>query len=196
MRDRTSPQRLDLSTPDLCTLARDAATGDGQAWHRLIHRMDGALRNVARRYRLCPADVDDVVQTTWLRATEHVAELNDPAAIASWLVVTTRREAMRTLQRGVREILVDDSAVFDDIDAASPDTAAIEGERRAAVRDAVRRLPGRERRLVTSMLAAPPTSYQRLSRLLDMPVGSIGPTRQRALARLREDTELERAVGG
>ena len=101
---------------------------------------------------------------------------------------------MRTLQRGVREILVDDSAAFDDVDVASPDAALIQGERRAAVRGAVRRLSGRQRRLISSMLASPAPSYQRLSWVLDIPVGSIGPTRDRALARLRTDAALVSAV--
>ena len=191
MLGRTSPRPLDLAD-----LVRGAAAGDGDAWRRLIDRMDGVLRGVARSYRLCPADVDDVVQTTWLRATEHIERLNDPGAIASWLVVTTRRESMRTLQRGVREILVDDSTAFDVVDAASLDTALIQGERRAAVRGAVRRLSGRQRRLISSMLASPPPSYRRLSWLLDIPVGSIGPTRDRALAQLRNDAALVRAVSG
>ena len=79
------------------------------------------LRGVARRYQLAAADVDDVVQTTWLRAVDHVGRLNDPGAIAGWLVVTTRREAMRTLQRGVREVLTDDTTAIDDPDPAGPD---------------------------------------------------------------------------
>jgi RNA polymerase sigma factor (sigma-70 family) len=181
-------------TADLSPLACRAVAGDDRAWSDLVRHMDHVLRRVARRYRLSPAEVDDVVQTTWLRAFEHVARLNDPAAIAGWLVVTTRREAMRTLQRGVREVLVDDSRTFDGVDSAGPEAMVIQRERRAAVRGAVRRLSGRQRRLVTSMLASPAPSYQRLSWLLDMPVGSIGPTRERALARLREDAELERAV--
>jgi RNA polymerase sigma factor (sigma-70 family) len=182
------------SRVDLSPIACRAAEGDGRAWDELVRHMDGVLRRVARRYRLGPADVDDVVQTTWLRAIEHVGRLNEPAAIAGWLVVTTRREAMRTLQRGVREILVDDTGAFDHVDPASPDVVAIQRERRKALRGAVRRLSGRQRRLVTSMLASPAPSYERLSSLLDMPVGSIGPTRERALAQLRQDAELGRAV--
>jgi RNA polymerase sigma factor (sigma-70 family) len=178
----------------LSCLAREAAAGDERAWNELIRRLDGVLRGVARRYRLGSADVDDVVQTTWVRAFDHVGRLNDPGAIAGWLVVTTRREAMRTLQRGVREVLTDDTAAIDDPDPASPDVLAIARERRAALRGAVDRLSERQRVLLTSMLASPAPTYEQLSARLDMPVGSIGPTRDRALARLREDPDLARAV--
>jgi DNA-directed RNA polymerase specialized sigma24 family protein len=134
------------------------------------------------------------VQTTWLRAVDHVGRLHDPGAIAGWLVVTTRREAMRTLQRGVREFLTDDTTAIDDPDPAGPDAHAIERERRAALHTAVERLEGRQRVLLTSMLSTPAPTYEQLSTRLEMPVGSIGPTRDRALARLRDDPDLARAV--
>jgi RNA polymerase sigma factor (sigma-70 family) len=178
----------------LSHLAREAAAGDERAWTDLVHRLDGVLHTVARRYRLGAADVDDVVQTTWLRALAHLERLNDPAAIAGWLIITARREAMRTLQRATREVLTDDSEAMDEPDVAGPDAVAIERERRAAVHGAVERLPGRQRRLLTSMLVSPSPTYEQLSTRLDMPMGSIGPTRDRALARMRDDAELERAV--
>jgi RNA polymerase sigma factor (sigma-70 family) len=179
---------------ELSCLARDAAGGDELAWAELVRRLDSVLRGVARRYRLASADVDDVVQTTWLRAVDHVGRLNDPGAIAGWLIVTARREAMRTLQRGVREVLTDDTSGIDDPDPASPDTLVIERERRMALHGAVDRLPGRQRVLLTSMLTTPAPTYEQLSTRLEMPVGSIGPTRDRALARLRDDPDLARAV--
>jgi RNA polymerase sigma factor (sigma-70 family) len=179
---------------DVACLAREAAAGDERAWTDLVARFDHVLHTVARRYRLAAADVDDVVQTTWLRALVHADRINDPGAIAGWLIVTARREAMRTLQRATREVLIDDTATIEEPDRTSPDAVAIEREREAAVHGAVQRLPGRQRRLMSSMLATPSPSYEEISSRLDMPVGSIGPTRDRALARLREDPELERAI--
>jgi RNA polymerase sigma factor (sigma-70 family) len=186
--------QLNTRPDDLTHLAREAAAGDARAWTDLVHRFDGVLHTVARRYRLPAADVDDVVQTTWLRALAHVDRLNDPGAIAAWLIVTARREAMRTLQRATREVLIDDPRAIEEPDDACPETAAIERERRVAVRGAVDRLPRRQRTLLRSMLTSPCTTYAQISLRLDMPVGSIGPTRDRALARLREDRELERVV--
>lgn len=188
------PESIARRHADLSHLASAAVAGDERAWNDLVRRLNGVLHTVARRYRLGPADVDDVVQTTWLRALAHVDRLNEPGAIAGWLIVTARREAMRTLQRGVREVLVEDADVIDEPDCASPDVVAIQRERDAALRDAVSRLQGRQRQLLASMLLTRPQTYEQLSSRLDMPVGSIGPTRDRALARLREDPELERAV--
>jgi RNA polymerase sigma factor (sigma-70 family) len=189
MAELTASRRADLSH-----LTRAAAAGDERAWNDLVTRLDGVLHAVAKRYRLSAADVDDVVQTTWLRALDHVERLNDPGAIAGWLVTTARREAMRTLQRGVREVLIDDAAAIDEPDVASPEVVAIARERRAAVRVAVQRLPSRQRHLLASLLTSPSPTYERVALKLAMPMGSIGPTRDRALARLREDPELASAV--
>jgi RNA polymerase sigma factor (sigma-70 family) len=182
--------RAAASPSDLAGLARRAAAGDERAWEALVARLDGVLRSVLRRYRLAPADVDDVVQTTWLRALGHLHRLDEPGAIGSWLVVTARREALRSLQRGVREALTDELEPFDVEDETRPEQVALERERDAALRRAVARLAGRQRELVMRLLATPAPTYEELSEQLDMPIGSIGPTRERALARLREDPSL------
>jgi RNA polymerase sigma factor (sigma-70 family) len=187
------PERASIRRPDLAQMTRAAARGDERAWTDLVARLDALLHAVAARYRLGP-DHDDVVQTAWLRAVEHVDRMNDPGAIAGWLVTTTRREAMRALQRGVREVVTGDVAATVEADPATPEAIAIEGERRAAVRAAVARLPLRQRRLLTSLLATPAPSYRHVAQRTGMPPGSIGPTRDRAIARLREDPKLVEAV--
>src|SRR5262245_10030994 len=168
-----------VARSDLATLARQAALGDTGAWPALVHRLDGMLHCVVRRYRLAPADVEDVVQTTWLRAIMHLGRLHDPAAIGPWLTVTARREAIRLLQRRSREVLANDiDGRPDAADPDPPDTVAIDRERHAALHRAVERLPSRQRRLVCSLLSHPSRSYEELSSSLDMPIGSIGPTRE------------------
>jgi hypothetical protein len=41
-----------------------ARAGDRDAWTRLVQRFDRMLRRIARSYRLTPAEIDDVAQTT------------------------------------------------------------------------------------------------------------------------------------
>jgi len=175
---------------DLAGLARRAAEGDERAWQDLVARLDGVLRSVVGGYRLAPADAEDVVQTTWLRALSSLHRLREPGAIAAWLVVTARREALRSLQRGVRESPTDEQEPFDAEDDTRPEDIVVAREREAALRRAVARLSGRQRELVVRLLATPAPSYEELSDQLGIPIGSIGPTRERALARLREDPEL------
>jgi len=174
----------------VATMVRAAVAGDERGWNGLVRRFDGMLRGIARGYGLRGADVEDVVQTTWLRAVCHLHRVNEPAAVSGWLAVTARREAVRTLQRGVREVLVDDPEPAPVAGAPTPETQVIEREERRVLRGAVRRLPGRQRDLLDGMLQTPGLSYQELSARLGMPVGSIGPTRERAFGRLREDARL------
>jgi RNA polymerase sigma factor (sigma-70 family) len=171
-------------------LVRAAATGDQRAWQALVERFTPALRAVARGFRLAPADVDDVVQNTWLAALRHIHNLQKPEAIGAWLCVTARREALRSLQRQLREIPTDDPSPLAAPACDQPDTILLETERQQELEAAVRRLPTRQSRLLHTLLVTPATSYADISSRLDMPIGSIGPTRDRGLARLRRDRTL------
>jgi len=62
------------------------------------------------------------------------------------------------------------------------------------VRAAVRRLNGRKQLVLDALLCTPDASYDDLAQRLQMPIGSIGPTRERGLERLRSDSALGSAV--
>jgi RNA polymerase sigma factor (sigma-70 family) len=187
-----SPQRA--APTCLASATRRAAAGDERAWEDLFRRLDPVLRGVVRGYRLPACAADDVVATTWARAVERVEQLDDPGAIAGWLVVTARREALRSLQRGVREVVTADPLGDEAHEESAVEATLIARERRAALRSAVHRLPDRQRRLLLSVLAHPAPTYRHLSDCLDMPQGAIGPTQQRALERLRDDPRLMEAM--
>ena len=76
----------------LAPLTREAAAGCEDAWRDLIGRFDPMLRGIVRGYRLDDADVEDVVQTTWIRAYRNLDRLNEPGAVGAWLAITARRE--------------------------------------------------------------------------------------------------------
>jgi DNA-directed RNA polymerase specialized sigma24 family protein len=63
-------------------------------------------------------------------------------------------------------------------------------ERLASVRHAVRLLPERDRTLLSMLFSDPPTPYADISAALGMPLGAIGPTRQRCLARVRSSAVI------
>ena len=80
-----------------------------------------------------------------------------------------------------------DDAELSDAVAHEPEVDArlLADERAQVVRDALSRLPRRWQRLLEMLMADPPASYAEISDQLDLPIGSIGPTRGRCLARLR-----------
>jgi DNA-directed RNA polymerase specialized sigma24 family protein len=67
---------------------------------------------------------------------------------------------------------------------------------RSALRLAFADLPERCRRLLGMLFADPPPAYTQVSAAMEMPVGAIGPTRQRCLDRLRRSPFLARLRSG
>jgi RNA polymerase sigma factor (sigma-70 family) len=168
-----------------------ARAGDQCAWDALVERYTGLLWAVARGFRLDPADAGDMVQMTWLRLVEHLDSVADPDRLGGWLVTTLRRECLQLLRRRRER-----PAAVDDLLTAVPDggppveDGLLLAERDAALWRAFRTLPERCQRLLRVLMASPPPSYAQVSSALDMPIGGIGPARQRCLSTLR------RAVGG
>jgi RNA polymerase sigma factor (sigma-70 family) len=177
---------------DLRTVVQAAGNGDERAWSELFTRFRPTVRAVARRYRLNAPAQDDVEQRTWLALVERIHDINEPAAIGGWLTTTARNLSVRELQSADREVLVDDieshqwRAVHHDGD----DEVEAHELRSNAVRSAVQRVRGRQRNLLELLCSDPAPSYEDVSALLDMPVGSIGPTRARCIARLRRDPQV------
>ena len=176
---------------ELAGVARAAVAGDRRAIASLAARFDRILRATAGAYGLDHWDVDDVVQHTWMRFLEHGRSVREPVAIGGWLITTARRYSLRVLQGRVRERLSDDPAIDVAGDDGELDGELLAGEARAALYTSLARLSDRQRELMTLLLAEPNLSYDEVGRRLGLPVGSIGPTRARSLARLRRDRALQ-----
>jgi DNA-directed RNA polymerase specialized sigma24 family protein len=71
-----------------------------------------------------------------------------------------------------------------DEQAAPPDDELLQAERHVALREALAHLPP-GRQLITLLTQDPSLPYAQISARLGIPVGSIGPSRSRCLARLR-----------
>jgi RNA polymerase sigma factor (sigma-70 family) len=168
---------------DVAQLVRAAAQGDQGAWNRLVDRYNALVWSVARSFRLAPADASDVVQTTWLRLVENLGRLQEPERVGSWLATTARRESLRTLRLSARQTPTD---TLPETPVDVPlDAGLLASEREQALWSAFGGLSERCQGLLRLLVADPPPSYEEVSGALDMPIGSIGPTRQRCLERLR-----------
>ncbi|MCW2621287.1 MAG: rpoE [Frankiales bacterium] len=143
---------------------------------------------MARGFRLDQADAADVIQTAWLRLLEHLDGLRDAEQVGAWLATTTRNECLRHLRRAGRERPTDvvDLDVVDEV-APPVDAALLRAQANAELWEAFERISDRCRTLLRVLMADPPPSYDEVAGALDMPVGSIGPTRGRCLNRLRRE---------
>ena len=166
-------------------LVRAVSGGDAAGWEQLIARYTALLFRIARSYGLSPAASSDVVQTAWLRLLENVQMLRKPESVGSWLASTVRHESLAQVRQSRRERAADDCTLDRPDPAASPQQAVCRADLRARVAAALDRLSQHDRRLLHLLSTSPPPSYAEISATLGMPIGSIGPTRARALARLR-----------
>ncbi len=134
-------------------------------------------------------------QTTWLRLAEHLSRIQNPDRVGAWLATTARHESLRVARGAARLVLTADPDMLDpgEADEKSPEQALLDSEQ-AALDDimaarlwrAFGALSDRCQKLLRVLIATPPPNYADVAAALDMPVGSIGPTRARCLRQLRQ----------
>ncbi len=182
------------TTEPLAALVRAAREGTQDAWDAIVDRFVPLVGAIIRRHRLSEADGDDVSQTVWLRLVEHLGALREPDALPGWIRTTTRNECLRVLAARGRVQIVDPQVgggFPDSADAVGAlDDELLAAERRQALREALTELPAARRDLLLLLLADPPLGYEAISSRLGIPIGSIGPTRARALEQLRRTRAL------
>ena len=164
-----------------------ARTGDQAALREVVTELNPLLWRVARAQGLAAEEAADVVQTSWLELLRRLHEIRSPQALTSWLVTATRREAWRVREQGRRHA----PGAADGLDAIPdagprPGDQLLTDERDQALWRAFRLLPDRCRELLRIVAQVSRPDYTAVAEALGMPVGSIGPTRGRCLAKLRD----------
>ena len=186
---RRAGGRSSCENADLVQIVADARAGESAAWETLVERFGGLVAAIARRCRLSDADVAEVCQTTWLRLVENLDRIEQPERLGAWLATTSRRESLRIATRGFTTAPSDAVYLLADEDAAPPDAALILDEQVKAIRMAAQQLSPRCQRLLGLLMSDDDLPYKEIAEQLDMPVGSIGPTRGRCLEHLRHILE-------
>jgi RNA polymerase sigma factor (sigma-70 family) len=145
------------------------------------------LWHTARASRLDSATAEDVLQTVWLTLVRKADTITEPLAILQWLVVTTKRETWRVAKSQTRTRPEDLESSGTSVSDPSADVEAevIRSETQSTLWHHIDQLPERCRTLLRVIAFADRPDYADLAKALDMPQGSIGPTRGRCLAKLR-----------
>jgi RNA polymerase sigma factor (sigma-70 family) len=171
---------------------RRAADGDTAGWDALVWQFGALVWSVARAHRLSAADAADVSQTTWLRLVEHLDTISQPERLGAWLATTARRECLAVIRRRSRQVPVEDSADLAEgfLDEPAPDGPLLEAEEHSIVAVAFGQLAERCQRLLRLLMVDPPMQYTDVAAALDIPIGSIGPTRARCLERLKHEVKI------
>jgi RNA polymerase sigma factor (sigma-70 family) len=159
----------------------DAKLGD------LVTLVTPILWHTARAQRLDRELAEDVVQSTWLALLRNADSVTDPQAILQWLIVSTRREAWRVLKRAERTESRDfeaDELVGPPQDL--PEDSVLRADSDARLWQHIAQLSDKCRALLRVIAFADRPDYAAVAQALGMPIGSIGPTRGRCLAKLRQ----------
>jgi RNA polymerase sigma factor (sigma-70 family) len=183
---------VDVRGEDDAELVRLAGKGHQEAWSELVRRFDGLVQRVAKRQGLNDNDAADAAQLTWLRLMGHLDQLRDPARIGGWLATTARRESVRVALRQARQVpSADPLSEYGTADVSPPaDAGHFRAQFDPEIERAVAALPTPYQRLLRLLISEAGPSYAEIARALAIPIGSVGPMRQRALQRLRHHPDL------
>jgi len=168
--------------------------GQAAAMSTLVDEVTPLLWHLARQQGLSHQAAEDVVQNTWLKLVEHAPSIADPQSVLKWLITTTKRDSWAVVARRQR----DEPSAYSDVREQEPDTTAPSPED-ALLADVDGKLmwqhfatlPERCKALLRVIAFAEKPDYATVAESLGMPVGSIGPTRGRCLAKLRQALETD-----
>ena len=186
----------------LASVAAEAVSrhvaGDSSGMPELVDKVTPLLWHVARAQGLDPVLAEDVVQTTWLKLIQHLPSITDHQSVLKWLITTAKRESWSVARRQRRAESTDaDVLEARPDDASGPEDLVVDNASSHRLWVHFSELPERCQQLLRLVAFADRPDYHAVSEALGMPVGSIGPTRGRCLAKLRlaltSDPEWEEA---
>ena len=157
--------------------------GDVRAMDELVDLLTPVLWHTARAQGATDALAQDAVQTAWLRLVENAERIKDSQAVMGWLIVTVRRETWRVHKAHGREDHDIDENLTDD--TPDPSTLVLRREGHRVLWRHFQNLSPKCQALLRVIAFAERPDYAAVSESLKMPMGSIGPTRGRCLAKLR-----------
>lgn len=150
----------------------------------LVRLVSPLLWHTARQCGLTAAEAEDVVQQTFLSLVRSKDSVSDPLAVVRWLTVSLRRLAWRERANSAKRS--NEEPTDDDLPRApSAEQTAVLTDQQQRLWALVGELPERCRKLLAVIAFAPRPDYAAIAVDLGIPVGSIGPTRGRCLAKLR-----------
>jgi RNA polymerase sigma factor (sigma-70 family) len=185
---KMSPKTQIQSDEELIAACR---RGDESAWETIILKYQNMLYAIPRRAGLSIDLASDVLQDVFLTLFEKLDALEQPQFLRAWLTTTTRHKTIHLIQRETRgrpksldEIEEETFYEFPD-KSPLPDARLINLEQEQQIETAMSQMDERCRRLITLLyLEQEQIPYTEISARLEIPLGSIGPTRARCLQKL------------
>lgn len=170
-------------------LIADALSGQSAAFGQLVQRYQDRLYNTMLHVVGSSEDARDVVQDAFVQAFVKLETFQQSAAFYTWLYRIAFNMAMSRLRRKKPTVSVEqarESTGLDPIDPQDPPESPMEkDEQIAQIRAAIDRL-GDDHRQVLVLREIDGRSYDEISEILDLPVGTVRSRLHRARMELRD----------
>lgn len=164
--------------------------GDSHAWKTLVAQYESLVYTVVTRVGLSYHEAADCFQQTWVLLYESRKKIQDPARLPGWLTTTARREALKALKRGRRNVELDESSDTYVDTGALPDEEMEKMELQSQLTEALALIDDRCAKLLKAMLLDPEDeSYEQIAARFGISSNALGPARRRCLDRLKAALE-------
>jgi RNA polymerase sigma factor (sigma-70 family) len=166
--------------------------GDQLAWERLIRRYQRLIYAIPLRAGLDEDQAAEIFQEVFTTFFQKLNDIEEPEKLQAWLVTTARRKTWRTIVKSQRQTRPEAEAVDWANEAATvrdetplPDERLLMLEEQHLIRTALSSLDERCQTLLRMLFyRSQPPAYTEIAAELDIPEGSVGPTRARCLDKL------------
>lgn len=184
----TSPQQkyneevTAKNTPSDTALAKNALTGDSDAFNAIVDRYGSSLYGYARRLTGSNADAQDIAQETLVRLHEHLPKLDLSQPLKPWLfrVCTNlcRNHAKKKKSLTFSQLESDDDSEYisflDSIDNNETPLGEEldQAEQKKVVKAAVNALP-QKYQIVINLYYFQELSYEEIATVLSLPINTV-----------------------
>lgn len=174
-------------------LVKACLAGNEEAWGHLVDRFKNLVYAIILKYRAGPEEAADLFQAVWLDVYNDLPKLRKTNSFKSWLLSLTAHKCFHWKKQLKRRHLHETDLGEDgDIEylAAENPRFAEDLIRQQLVRDAIRRLNERCRKLIEILFFSDsPPPYKQVAETLGVAVGSIGFIRGKCLQRAQKALE-------
>lgn len=155
------------------------------AWGLLVQRLQRLVYSVPYRFRMSEEDADDVFVATFEAMYRNLDRIDSGRALPRWLATTAARECLRIrrLKGNQPNESLEETMM---VEEAQAEEEAVRADNAEQVRLGLAKMAPRCRDLLAAIYTEEEPSHIEVAKRLGIPSGSIGPTRQRCLDKLRK----------
>lgn len=169
--------------------------GDRNAFNELVLKYQNTVMNIAFGMLSVREDAEDAAQEVFLKIYKNISAFNENSALSTWIyriTVNTCNDILRKRIKGKTVSIYPDND--DESEMVIPDTshtpeeAAQASEIRRQLLDAIAGLR-EEYRTVITLFDLEGMSYDEISKIVNIPVGTVKSRLSRARGQLRKNLE-------